>query len=282
MMFNQLYPFRHAAFGTILLNQHDPYIRGAVEKFGEYSEAEVDVWRDILLPEDCCVEVGANMGVHTLALAKLTRQLHCFEPQRFMFQTLCGNLALNSVDNVVAHQTVVGRGEGFTHVPCLDPHTDQNFGSFSLRTAYAGGDTLPVLALDSLAFDRLDFLKLDCEGSELAVLQGARATLQQHRPWVYLEFTENRAALLDLLQQLGYFVARHCPAMNREPNFLRREVSGDDLRLTSDMLLACPADRDPRPSMQMSFGQRHQFFKAKDEEVIGHEGLLIEWVSLYE
>lgn len=280
MTFNRIYPFRHAPAG-ILLNQNDPYVRGAVEQYGEFSEAEVDLWRDILTPEDWVVEVGANMGAHTLALAGLAERVYAFEPQRFMFQTLCGNLALNSVDNVVAQQAAVGRAEGFCKIPCLDPRAVQNFGSFSLRAAYDGGDALPVTTLDSLQFERLDLLKLDCEGSELAILEGARRTIERHRPWIYLEFAENRATILALLDHYGYFYARHCPEMNREPNHLGVTLDRSVLLLASDMLLACPAEREPRPLMREQLGERHAFFLAKDEEVLGNVGLMIEWVGLY-
>lgn len=288
MQFNQLYPFRHAASGNILLNRHDIYIRGAAEHYGEFSEAEVDVFRDILTPDDLVVEVGANMGAHTLALASLASLVYAFEPQRFMFQTLCANLALNSVDNVIPKQAAVGRESGAVKIPCLDPRVEQNFGCLSLRTPHAGGDFVPCTTLDSLVFPRLDLLKLDCEGSELAVLEGAQQTLLHHRPWIYLEFAENRAATMAFLTQRGYFFARHCPPINREPNFAGTPLGSflgaptNDGAVTSDMLLAMPAGREPRAAMQREFGQRHGFFFAKDEDVLGTPGVVIQWVSLYE
>lgn len=286
-LFGQLYPFRHARSGSILLNRNDVYVRGAIQEYGEFSEAEVDLFREVLAPDDLVVEVGANMGAHTLALAGLVNRVYAFEPQRFMFQMLCGNLALNSVDNVVARQCAIGAVDGTIRVPCLDPHVVQNFGSFGFHEAYDSGDFVQCITLDSLVFPRLDFLKLDCEGSELQVLEGAATTIAQHRPWIYVEFAENRAAILALLTKYGYFFARHVPPINREPNFAGKALSfslggeTNDGALASDMVLACPAEREPRPLMRTQFGQRHGFFLAKDEDVMSQSDVMIEWVGLY-
>lgn len=280
--FNRLYPFRRGSFGSILLNQNDPYVRGAVEHFGEFSEAEVDVFRDILTPRDWVVEVGANMGAHSVALSGYCERLYCFEPQRFMFQTLCANLALNSIDNAIARQIAIGSTESTVRVPCLDPYTQQNFGSFSLRAPYEEGDYIQQITLDSLVFPRLDLLKLDCEGSELSVLLGASATIQKHRPWIYLEFAENRAGLLHVLESYGYSCIRHVPPLNRWPNFLDEEPPEDEARLASDMVLAIPMDRLPRaPMIGNDFGVRHGWFLAKDEELLGHTGMGVYYVTPY-
>lgn len=279
--FNKLYPFRYAASG-ILLNRNDEYVRGAVERYGEFSEAEVDLFRDVLTPASHVLEIGGNMGAHTLALASLAAQVYTVEPQRFMFQTLCANVALNSLDNVVAWCAAVGCQPGIIKVPTLDPYTAQNFGCFSLRDEWSGGANTPVIVIDDLTFPRLDLIKLDCEGSELPALLGGIETIQQHRPWIYLEFAENRAELLQFFTSIGYFCCRHIPLHNREPNYLERPLAaGEDTMLGSDMVLACPEGRPPLPTMLPPFGQRHWFFLADDEDVLGRLGLQRKGVEPY-
>ncbi len=279
--FNRLYPFRHAASGQVLLNKNDMYVRGAVEATGEFSEAEVALWRDILLPDDTVMEVGANMGVHTLALSRLAKRVYAVEPQPFMFQVLCANLALNSVDNVMAWNGACGASGGSLKVPVLDPRSPQNYGCLNLTQQYDEGVSVPVLAIDSLVMPRLDLLKLDCEGAELSILMGARQTLLKLRPWVYLEFTENRAALLALFEELGYFCVRHIPPIHREPNFAGAKVDAETLKLASDMVLACPMGREPRERMLSPFGERHDFFVADDRDILGQQNVLIQWCEPY-
>lgn len=266
--FNKIYPFRHAPQG-ILLNSNDRYVKGAVAAHGEFSEDEVDIFRDILLPDDIVIEVGGNMGAHTLALAALCGGVVTFEPQRFMFQTLVGNVALNSLTNVVALPFAVGAAQGAVEVPLNDPETkDFNFGCLSLVEPQDNGEKVQVVTLDSYVIPNLALLKIDCEGMELDVLQGAKALIAKTQPWIYLEFTSKRQELMDLLESWSYNLYRHFPRHSRTPNFLGVEEDPEQ-QFVSDMLLACPAGRYPREPMIDGFGARHKLIKPDAEDYFG-------------
>ena len=107
--FNLLVAARH---GHLLVNRHDIYIGRSIRELGEFSEGEVDLFRQVLRPGALVVEAGANIGSHTVPMAKMigpTGHLWAFEPQRVIHQTLCANLALNSLTNVTALWAAVGR-----------------------------------------------------------------------------------------------------------------------------------------------------------------------------
>ena len=130
------------------------------------------------------VEAGANVGAHTLFLARKvgpTGFVFAMEPQRIVFQTLCGNLALNSITNVAALHVAVGSAAGRIIVPRLDYATANNFGGLGLGR-YEQGEAVGVITIDSLGLDRCHLIKADVEGMEEEVLRGAEQTIARCRP----------------------------------------------------------------------------------------------------
>ncbi len=115
----------------MVYNKNDIYIGGSLQKYGEFSISEQIVFRQMLRDGMLAVEVGANIGAHTVELSRFvgTRgEVHAFEPQRIVFQTLCANLALNQCANVFAQQVALGKEPGFTMVPPVEPSARTNFG----------------------------------------------------------------------------------------------------------------------------------------------------------
>ncbi len=148
--FNRLKACRH---GQMLFNVNDIYIGRSLDLYGEFSEGEIELFRQIVRPGGVVVEVGANIGTHTLFFAAQvgpTGVVLAFEPQRIVFQTLCANLALNSHSNVFAFQQAVGAAAGTVVVPSIDYRRSGNFGGLELG-AYQQGEQVPVVTLDSFA-----------------------------------------------------------------------------------------------------------------------------------
>src|SRR4030095_11726468 len=89
--------------GPMLFNKYDIYVGGSLQKYGEFSVGEQDLFQSVVHQGELVVEVGANIGAHTVELARMVGpegEVHAFEPQRIVFQTLCANLALNQLTNV--------------------------------------------------------------------------------------------------------------------------------------------------------------------------------------
>jgi FkbM family methyltransferase len=233
--------FRHGAAHQLLCLKYDSYIGRAVELYGEYSEAEVDVFRAFVRPEDVCIDGGALFGEHTLALADLCPAGHviAFEPQRIPFQMLCGNAQLNSADNIDAERAALGALEGHTRIEPLSPYCDSPWG---LTKAGTHGERVRVRTIDSLNLKRLDFVKLDLEGAEPDAILGAKETFLRCRPILYVEFNYNRDAILATLAMCGYFdYWRHRAPVHRVPNYTGRPLlEGVPMPDPSDMLLAMP------------------------------------------
>lgn len=217
---NRLKDCRH---GRMLYNEHDIYIGRSLDLYGEFSEGECDVFRQLIQPGWTVLELGANIGSHTVFLAKRvgpSGRLIAFEPQRIVFQTLCANIALNSILNVDCHQKAVGQQAGSLIVPPLDYTVDNNFGGLGLG-AYTQGESVPVVAIDDLNLNACHFMKIDIEGMEREAILGAKQTLERWKPVLYVENdrADRSEALVETLHGLGYALYWHKPPMYSPQNY---------------------------------------------------------------
>src|SRR6516225_7932523 len=127
--------------GAMIYMINDRYIGRAPDKYGEVSYGEVKVLSQLIRPGMMILEVGANIGSLTLPFARLVRpagRVIAFEPQRIIYQMLCGNLALNAIDNVLAYNSAVGRHGGSIRVPLIDYTQPGNFGGVSVGASTEG------------------------------------------------------------------------------------------------------------------------------------------------
>jgi FkbM family methyltransferase len=218
--FNQLASCRG---GLMLYNRNDIYIGASLRKYGEFSGGETALFRIIVQLGMTVLDIGANIGVHTVDLSRLAGPagvVHAFEPQRLVFQALCANVALNSRTNVFTHNAAVGATGGTLLVPSLDPETSNNYGGLSLSGAQQG-ESVAVVTLDGMGLSACHVIKLDVEGMETEALLGAGATIARFRPVLYVE--NDRAArsaeLISLIQSYGYRLYWHLPPIFSTTNF---------------------------------------------------------------
>ena len=214
---------RQCRHGYMVYNIHDMYLGRSLDLYGEFSEGEMEVLRKILLPGDICLDIGANIGTHTVFLANTVGangRVFAFEPQRLVFQTLCANMALNSFTNVHCINAAVGAERGTINVPVLDFSNTNNFGGLSLDTG-RDGEPVPVVTIDSLNLSSCRLMKADVEGMELHVLKGAIETLRRHRPFLYVENDRipNSTALMQFIDSLGYQMYWHLPTLFSPTNY---------------------------------------------------------------
>lgn len=216
-----------AKHGYFLYNKNDFYIGRSIEKYGEFSEYEVALFRQICAPNDVVIEVGSNIGSHTIALAQMVGprgHIYAFEPQRIVFQTLCGNVAINSLTNVSCFQSAVGEESGTAFIPALRYDRVGNFGGVSVR-ASEGGESVSQVTLDNLLdnaqISQLKLLKVDVEGMEIGVIQGAKEIISKFKPILYVENDRQvqSGSLIVLIRSLGYRLYWHLPPLYNPKNF---------------------------------------------------------------
>lgn len=140
-----------------------------------------------------------------------------FEAQQTIFYALAGNIVINNCLNVRAMNCAVGHEPGSMKIPKPDYLTPSSYGSLELRrrvdSEFIGQavdydnleETVPVVSIDSLNLDRIDFVKLDIEGMEEDALHGAEFSLKRHKPILVVEAIKSDVvALSGFLDDLGY------------------------------------------------------------------------------
>jgi FkbM family methyltransferase len=221
--------------GYVVYNANDIYVGGAIERYGEYGELEAQMLRRLCPSAAVVVEVGANIGALTLVLARCAGAggfVYAYEPQRVVFQTLCANLAVNSVTNVDARPAAAGADNGFALLPDLDYASPGNFGGVALGDFSSGRKVRKVRLDDDLQLERLDLIKIDVEGMELDVLKGAHRLISSLQPVLYVEnaLLEYSEPLMRHLLGLGYRLYWHVtPLFNPDNFFAERENAFADV-----------------------------------------------------
>lgn len=219
--YNEIVCARH---GRMIFNRHDVYVGRSIGKYGEYSELELAFLLSGIGEGDIVVEAGANIGAHTVAIAKKVGprgRVLAFEPQRVVFQTLCGNLALNSITNTFGFNCALSDEETELSVPPVDYARPANFGGLTM-TGPGQGEPVAARRLDGMGrLPRLELLKIDVEGMEAAVLRGARETIARHRPALYVENdrVEKSVELIELIRSFGYRLYWHRPPLYNSDNY---------------------------------------------------------------
>lgn len=225
--------------GRFLVFEKDPTIGTSLIDMGEVCEAQAEFFDDVLRPGTVVVEVGANIGTHTVTFARKAKVVHAFEPQRRVFNVLCGNLALNGIDNVECYRVAGGDKRERIEIPSCDFEDVCSPGSFSLDIAGDKTDYVDVVPINIPC----GFMKIDVEGWEAKVLRGSAPMIRECRPVLYVENdrTEKSDELLKLINGLGYKAYWHKTPLFRENNF--RGLKDHPLKAYSSIDLLClPAE----------------------------------------
>jgi FkbM family methyltransferase len=216
---------RMAIFANDLIGIH-------INQFGVYELEELDILFDFLGPlketfaAGTCLDIGANIGNHSLYFSPRFATVHSFEPHPATFRLLDFNVG--GIGNVVAHDFGLGDSRG-TFVLRENP---TNLGNSSITGDSLGGAhdiEIRLECVDGLNLDlgSLCFVKIDVEGFEASVIRGAINTIRAHEPLIVLEqheaeFVDGSTPSIAILQDLGYRFCWHHAGTLAKSTYLRR------------------------------------------------------------
>jgi FkbM family methyltransferase len=205
-------------FGALWLLKRDFIGESILE--GGFEIPETRFASQLLKPGMTVLDIGANQGFHTLLFSKrVGRQgrVLAFEPSRADFKRLKLHLAINFCSNVQLFDCAVGEVNGTADFYAVRENSVLN----SLRPPDTElkitANSVPVKRLDNILSEsglaQIDFVKIDVEGGELAVLKGARSLLErEYRPIILCEVIEMRTrpwgypgrSVIEFLDQSGF------------------------------------------------------------------------------
>jgi len=176
------------------------------------------------------IDIGANIGTFSIPVARATGcEVHAFDAQRIVSQLLAGNFALNGIASGHVHHVALGAPghPDLLRIALPNYARNGNFGAFATQeeiyrtvstarmTDSGESEDVPVRTLDSYALEDAFLVKVDVEGAELQVLQGAIETLRESNfPPLIFEawrddwWSDKREQLLAFVRDLGYEITR--------------------------------------------------------------------------
>lgn len=187
------------------LEQITPYV---LLEQGDWFEDEIRFVRRVLEPGQRAIDIGANFGVYALSIARTvgpSGRVWAFEPTSSTADHLEASIAANGFSNLVLDRRGISAGAGSADIALR--------GSPELNQIVRGGsragptERIALASLDGLSAEfgwkDIDFVKIDAEGEESRIIEGARAFLATNSPLVQFEAKAGKVVRLDLARTFG-------------------------------------------------------------------------------
>jgi FkbM family methyltransferase len=172
--------------------------------------------KQLVRPGDYCIDIGAHLGYFTLELSRIVGvhgHVYAIEPMSKFFNTLRGMVEGRRPGNITLYQYAMGGDSGFVEmgIPELN-----NVKKFAYARATSSHTSLHYVETEKVknaqgdelfrSLPRVDFIKCDVEGLELAVIRSFLEVIRIHRPVILCELADpaERKHLLDLLSPFSY------------------------------------------------------------------------------
>lgn len=181
----------HPFYGLVSGFAADEIIFRHIQKGLIWEPNIVDAIQALVRPGSTCLDVGANIGLHTIAMrmAEPTSSVISFEPNPYIYPVLHKNLKCDSM--VTVRQ--IGLGKKKTDLFARSITGSNNPGGarlfdYQMDSSSSEQDLkVDVLPLDLLNIDDISVIKIDVEGMEMDVILGAKKTIKKQRPALIIE-----------------------------------------------------------------------------------------------
>jgi len=172
----------------------------------KYYHKSLEIYRNFCRPGDCIVDIGANIGIVTLTCASIVGSngiVISIEPHPVTHKYLKQNVRLNNLSNVKLYQLAVGNERGKVS---FSNYIDDSINKIS----YNGMFQVEIMPLDDIiSVDRsIDLLKIDVEGYERCVFEGASKTLENVKN-IYFEVLSKDdfySTIFPILEKKGFSI----------------------------------------------------------------------------
>lgn len=151
-------------------------------------EAELIMLKNITKGQNVAIDIGANIGLYSYALSKIYRQVVSFEPMQEPLSVLeAYNRGNISTCNVALSDT---EGSILIYTPIINGIVQYGHTSLSVPEGPNVKKEVEVKRLDDYGYKDVDFIKIDVEGNEIKVLEGALKTIKDNMPNILIEIEQ--------------------------------------------------------------------------------------------
>ncbi len=189
----------------------------------DWFEDEIRFVRRMLRPGQTCIDIGAGLGVYSLSMAQRVGPTGCivaFEPFTANADLIAQSIQLNQLGWIRLDRRAISERTGVAAM-VLTPHSESNSVYRPERDGSRATTPILVTSLDEWlagsSVATVDFIKIDAEGEEAAIIRGARKLLCDHSPIVLYEIRSRATqdmTLAESLVALGYESYRLVPGLN--------------------------------------------------------------------
>jgi len=166
------------------------------------SEPDLKVVQYLVGPDDCVVDLGANIGVYTVFLSRLVKRVYAFEPIPATFEFLENNVKKLQLKNVILERAAITDQPRVIKMSVPKQEGVDNF--YQASVTDLGDVVVQGKTLDQAVPERVTFIKCDVEGHEFQCLQGAARILEQKPAWLIEVFENNIENVFPFMRARGY------------------------------------------------------------------------------
>ncbi len=209
---------------------------------GIYEYSTIQLYKTFVKPGDTVLDIGANIGSHTLPLAKQvgdSGKVFAFEPTAFAFAKLSENIKLNpNLSTAIMPEQMLLTDNDTNQAEAMIYSSWPLEKTEGVHAKHLGNpkstEGCRVMTLDSYVktknIPKVNFIKLDVDGFECDVLKGGLNLLKTHKPIIFMELApyvlqdrgQSLEKLLALIKQAGYrfYQLGTDKALSMDPDFL--------------------------------------------------------------
>ena len=174
----------------------------AIKRGNIWEKKLLNNYKDLILPGNTVLDIGAYLGTHTVAFSQLvgeTGKVISFEPQTDIFTLLQKTITENNIINVELYNNAV-----YNTIKKIQ-FSETNNGKASIshirpRLPNPIKKEIQAITIDSLKLERCDMIKLDVEKCEWVCLEGAEETIKKYKPIIFIEVFKTATNLQKLLK----------------------------------------------------------------------------------
>ena len=212
---------------------NDEYIGKSLSEYGEWSETEIILLKQLVKDNENIIEVGSNIGTHTIPLAKHVLNgglVYAIEPQSQNYKLLSKNIKDNKLKNVKILKFAISSKQGEAYMNIFNENMTNNYGDSKIfANNFRNSESVKVKTLDQLFYDdnkeikTIKLIKCDAQGQELNIILGSKKIINTHKPFLYLENDDinTSKALIEKIKEMKYIMFWHLPPLYNPNNFLK-------------------------------------------------------------
>lgn len=178
----------------------------------------IEYYNKALKKDDVVLDVGANIGIYSLIAGKKVGtkgKVYGFEPADIAFERLQYHIDLNGLNNIVPIKSGVSNYTGKAEFNICEDDAFNSLGDKPLKEII-NKNTIDIVSIDEFVsqnnISKVDVIKVDTEGAEFLVFEGAEKTLEKFKPTLFFEinpivtkgFSNNIDQLLKLIRSYDY------------------------------------------------------------------------------